>query len=320
MEVSVGGRGGVSGDGGCVDLSTKHEPLGGLFNPVKEPADWSRFKLSQEQVDQFWRDGYLTNIPVLSEEQCDKILSDYQRIIEENDKLPGMDLLYEFHCNQTNDPRNVLLHCLGHWRLMPSFHDLCFMPNIAVPASQLLDPNQERKVRLWHDQLFAKPPHCGGNVAWHQDYSYWTRTVPMAHLTIHIALDAQTLDNGGLQYVPGSHRWTRDGAPLPVTDFNFKDMDSIETILTEEERANFKPVHGLLKKGQASIHHPLTVHGSKPNRSEYSRRACVVNYVADGVCSNSDEPLLKGTNLIKKGDKMEGQFYPLIYDPAWSRA
>ena len=46
-----------------------------------EPSDWCRFKLSPEQVDRFWQEGYLTNIPVLSEEQCDKILLDYQRLI-----------------------------------------------------------------------------------------------------------------------------------------------------------------------------------------------------------------------------------------------
>jgi len=31
--------------------------------------------------------------------------------------------------------------------------------------------------------LFCKPARHGGVVAWHQDYSYWTRTKPMAHLT-----------------------------------------------------------------------------------------------------------------------------------------
>ncbi|XP_033641642.1 phytanoyl-CoA dioxygenase, peroxisomal-like [Asterias rubens] len=304
----------------CPDLSKVHEPLGALFAPVKDPEGWRQFRLTQDQVDRFWQDGYLTNIQVLSNQQCDKILLDYQRLVNEADSFPGIDMMYEFHSNQSKDPGNVLLHCLGHWRLTPSFHDVCFLPAIAVPASQLLDPKKERKVRLWHDQLFAKPPLQGGNVAWHQDFSYWTRTTPMAHLTVHMALDSQTLDNGGLHYIPGSHRWTRHGGPLPVTDFDFKDMESIQTILTDEEKANFKPVHANLKKGEASIHHPLTVHGSWANRSEFSRRACVVNYIADGVCSNSEEPLLQGTTKFKKGDKMEGQFHPLVYDPAWSRS
>lgn len=54
----------------------------------------------------------------------------------------------------------------------------------------------EGPVRFWHDQLFCKPPLHGGRVAWHQDYSYWTRTQPMAHLSCWIGLDDSTHDNG----------------------------------------------------------------------------------------------------------------------------
>ena len=35
-------------------------------------------------------------------------------------------------------------------------------------------------------------------------------------------------------------------------------------------------------------------------RSDRPRRACVVNYFADGVCSDSDEPMLNGVPVIKK--------------------
>lgn len=134
---------------------------------------------------------------------------------------------------------------------------------------------------------------------------------------VHIALDDQTEENGALHYIPGSHRWTRNnGQPLPVTDFNFKDMESIKTVLTEEEKASFQPVCGNLRKGQASFHHALSVHGSYGNRSEMPRRAAVLNYFQDGVCSNTDDELLKGIK-ISKGQKMDGQFFPLVFDPKW---
>jgi hypothetical protein len=106
------------------------------------------------------------------------------------------------------------------------------------------------------------------------DYSYWTRTESMSHLTIHIALDDQSPENGCLHYVPGmgerrkgvtenninyysgSHLWY--DKPLPITDRHFGDMDSIQTVLNQEQKNSFKPVPMLLKKGQACIHHPLT--------------------------------------------------------------
>jgi ectoine hydroxylase-related dioxygenase (phytanoyl-CoA dioxygenase family) len=74
----------------------------------------------------------------------------------------------------------------------------------------------------------------------------------------------------------------------------------LQKVLTEEEKAAFKPVPSLLKKGEASIHHPLMVHGSFPNKTDKPRRAAVVNYFADGVCSDSDDPILNGTPAVKK--------------------
>uniref|UniRef100_A0A1X7T8N7 Fibronectin type-III domain-containing protein n=1 Tax=Amphimedon queenslandica TaxID=400682 RepID=A0A1X7T8N7_AMPQE len=223
---------------------------------------------------------------------------------------PGHGLFYEFHRNQSGLSDNVLLHALGQWRITKAFHDICFLPQISVPSSQLIDPDNKGgqvPIRLWHDQLFSKPPKHGGVVAWHQDYSYWTRTKPMKHLTIHIALDDQTPETGGLHFVPGSHRWSRNGNPLPITDATFGDMESLKKVLTEEEFAQFKPVPSGLKRGHASFHHPLMVHGSYANKSERPRRACVVNYIADGVWSDTNEPLLNGVPLIEKQNSITSE-------------
>ena len=54
--------------------------------------------------------------------------------------------------------------------------------------------------------------------------------------------------------------------PLPITDASFRDMESIKRVLTEEEKEEFKPVPSGLKKGHASFHHPLMVHGSYANK------------------------------------------------------
>ena len=39
--------------------------------------DWTVRKLSSGQIEKFWKDGFLANIPVLSEQQCDLVLSEY---------------------------------------------------------------------------------------------------------------------------------------------------------------------------------------------------------------------------------------------------
>ena len=52
--------------------------------------------------------------------------------LQGGDKHPGMDMLYEYHCNQTGDQDNVLMHALGHWRLTKHFHDIVFLPQVVV--------------------------------------------------------------------------------------------------------------------------------------------------------------------------------------------
>jgi ectoine hydroxylase-related dioxygenase (phytanoyl-CoA dioxygenase family) len=159
--------------------------------------------------------------------------------------------------------------------------------------------------------LFCKPARHGGVVAWHQDYSYWTRTIPMQHLTCWVGLDDATIDNGCLYYVPGSHNWGLLDKPELAGD-----MEGLLEMLNEEQKAAFTPIPVELKKGYASFHHPLMVHGSYANRSPVARRAFVLNVFAEGTISNADTELLPNTVVIPKGNKMEGQFYPLLFDPA----
>jgi len=165
-------------------------------------------------------------------------------------------------------------------------------------------------VRFWHDQLFSKPAHHGGVVAWHQDYSYWTRTQPLAHLTCWIGLDDATRDNGCMHYIPGSHLWP----DLPITGLA-GDMDAIQSVLTDEQRRQFKPAAIELKKGEAAFHHPRMIHGSFANLSDRPRRATVINVFRDGVRSASNAPLLEGVPVIPSGEPMGGQFFPLLFDP-----
>lgn len=132
----------------------------------------------------------------------------------------------------------------------------------------------------------------------------------MAHLSCWIGLDDSTRDNGCVHYVPGSHRWSL----LPITGLA-GDMEAIKDVLNDEQRAAFKPVAIELKRGEASFHHPLMIHGSYENRTERPRRAAVINVFRDGVKSASNAPLLEGVPPIAVGEAMEGQFFPLLFEP-----
>lgn len=285
-----------------IDLSQNHSPLTDLFHHPSTPNDWERYSLSDDQIDFFHHYGYLAGIPALNHEQIEALRGDLSELT--NPKHPGNQLFYEFHSNESADPATVLFHALGAWRISPAFHDLLWNPAFLMPASQLLGS----AVRFWHDQLFCKPAHHGGVVAWHQDYSYWTRTQPMAHLSCWIGLDDSTVENGCVHYVPGSHRWDL----LPITGLA-QDMDAIQSVLSAVQKQQFKPVAIGLKAGECSFHHPLMVHGSFENRSDHPRRGAVVNVFRDGVHSASSSPPLEGVPPVPAGEKMGGQFFPLLF-------
>ena len=285
------------------DFSELHAPTGALGALPPHEQDWQQYRLRSEQVEAFHRDGFLTGVQVLDDDQVEALCAELAALMQPS--YPSHELFHEYHSNESSNPDTILFHALGAWRTGPAFHDVLWSPAFLVAASQLL----EGAVRFWHDQLFCKPAHHGSVVAWHQDYSYWTRTQPMAHLTCWMALDDSTRDNGCLYYVPGSHKWNL----LPITGLA-GDMNEIISVLNEEQKQAFRPMPIELKRGQCSFHHPLTVHGSYENRSARPRRATLVNVFRDGVCSASDEPLLVGVSVIPKGQKIEGRFFPLLFD------
>lgn len=286
------------------DLAERHGLVCDLFTLPETTEEWRKHRLTDEQIASFHERGYLAGVRVLSEAQVDRLREELHELTDP--AHPGNALFYEYNSNESADRSKVLFHALGAWRIAPGFHDILWNPAFTVPASQLLDG----AVRFWHDQLFCKPAHHGGVVAWHQDYSYWTRTRPMAHLTCWIGLDDATRNNGCLQYVPGSHRWKL----LPVTGLA-GDMHAIQSVLSPEQQAAFKPAAIELKRGECAFHHPLMVHGSYENRTDGPRRAAVINVFRDGVCSDSNKSLLAGVPPIPAGEKMGGKFFPLLYDP-----
>jgi ectoine hydroxylase-related dioxygenase (phytanoyl-CoA dioxygenase family) len=285
------------------DLSQVSEPLGTLFRLPQSPNEWAPYRLSDEQIAFYYENGYLAGVRILDDRQIEILRGELAKLVDP--KHPGHELFYEFHSNESIDPSKVLFHALGAWRISPGFHDVLWAPAFTMAASQLLGG----AVRFWHDQLFCKPAKHGGVVAWHQDYSYWTRTQPMAHLSCWIGLDDSTRDNGCVHYVPGSHRWPL----LPITGLA-GDMEAIRGVLDDEQWRLFQnPVAIELKAGECSFHHPLMVHGSYANRTAIPRRATVINVVRDGVKSASDEPLLAGVPPVPNGQPLGGQFFPLLF-------
>ncbi|MDC0048874.1 phytanoyl-CoA dioxygenase family protein [Verrucomicrobia bacterium] len=291
----------------ATDLGLNSELLTTHFTAPKAPEEWLQFALNEEQVIQFKELGYLHGIKVLNSEQIKALSEELHEMVDPDHE--GNEFFYEYHSNESEDPETAIFHALGAWRVRPTFHDVLWNPAFTMAAYQLLGKN----FRLFHDQLFSKPARHGGVVAWHQDFSYWTWTEPMSHLTCWIGLDDVDKENGCMYYIPNSHRWG-----LLEKESLTGDMDAIREKLTESQVADFdKKIPVEMKAGEASFHHPLLMHGSYENNSERGRRATIINVFADGVVSNrkddgSNAPGADNYPRIDKGEKMGGAYYPLL--------
>ncbi|MCB9881073.1 MAG: phytanoyl-CoA dioxygenase family protein [Planctomycetes bacterium] len=264
----------------------------------------SRYELDPEYPEIFSRDGFVGPIEVYSEAVAARLAdcADVLRV-----RAPQLEArLYEVEAGSLARPDEVVFHCLGGWLVEDLLRAAVFEPRVTVPAAQCLGV---RRLRFWHDQIFTKPPRHPGLVPWHQDYSYWQRTTPEAHVTVHIALDDADEDNGCLHYVPGSHRWPL----LERTAFDGP-MDAVLEHLSPECLGAFHPRAMTLKRGQAVVHHGRTLHGSYANQSDRPRRALVLNYFADGVRAARDESMLRGLPVFTAGSPLVEPWFPLVLD------
>ncbi|MBA3708244.1 MAG: phytanoyl-CoA dioxygenase family protein [Planctomycetes bacterium] len=284
-----------------IDYLAVAAPHGRTF-PRAGAADVGSYGLTDQRVADFHRDGFIPRVPIMDPAQVERVRSGLEAIVTRHNgresELVGGSV----------GGTAPITYMQGAWMIDEAIHDLVFHPAITVRVAQLLGT---RRVRFWHDQVFYKPAKTGGNVAWHQDYSYWKRATPAgSFMSVWIGLDDSSLENGCLHCVPGSHRW-----PLLAPTDLMGDMERLAKQLAPDQLAQFKPQPLEQPAGTCSFHHDHTVHGSFPNRSDRPRRAIVLNYMADGTRSAADDGILMpGAGLVPKGEVIEGSWFPLVLD------
>ena len=200
--------------------------------------------LSQQQISAYNKEGFISPIDVMSE---DEALAYAQRLQTAEAKYPS-------HLTGVN--RNN-----GH--LCFKFLDeLAYHPRVLDAVEDLLGPH----FSLWGSVLFIKEPNSNHFVSWHQDATYMGIT-PRHFVTPWIALTHSDRHTGCMSMIPGSH--LNDIQP-------HKDTYGEDNILTRgQEVSNVdadQAVDLILKPGQMSLHHAMTIHGSKPNLSQHQHR------------------------------------------------
>ena len=230
------------------------------------------YRVSQEEQERFRRDGYVHLAGVLSEDELLEIEAVYERFLRREIPVPGKDL-----CDMSGDYGrsyeafsivNVMLPRKYH----PPWQGNIYERRAASIAEQLCGPG----MALDYDQLLAKRPFKEDAVfLWHQDMAYWPVTSDMRTATCWLAVDASTLENGCMRFVPGSHR-----SPLRPHRPLRNDRGESHTLATDvdPEKDEIRPVP--IARGDITVHNERVLHGSAGNRSAGWRRAYVVAFRA----------------------------------------
>ena len=215
---------------------------------MNTPSDLDQLSADYE------RDGVIRVRQLFSPEDIAmfrQMLADYTR--DRVPSLPAGDVTFEAD--------GVTVRNL--WRIEqhePRFTEFVLTPRLLALVGRLVHGEPV----LAAIETFSKPARIGSGVPYHQDNAYFCRTPPDM-LTVWIAVDAATLDNGPVYYLKGTHR---DGV-LPTRKSgvagNSMGLAQDPVVPLAEQFC------GTLAPGDAVIHHCQTIHHSAPNRSEHAR-------------------------------------------------
>ena len=162
-------------------------------------------------------------------------------------------------------------------------------------------------VRIWHDQALIKQPWANPT-GWHLDNPYWSWHSPNA-ISLWVALDDVTLQNGCLYFLPGTHK-TASYKNSSIGE-NISDIFKIYP-----EWAKLNAIPAPMKAGSCSFHNGLTAHGAGPNMTPGWRRAMTCGYMPDGSTFNGQQNILTDEQManLQVGDVLDDDTnHPLLY-------
>ena len=212
--------------------------------------------LTKAQAEQYWRDGYVPKIRVMSREDAEQaraMLEDYER--------------------RTGAPLRGNLRHKAHL-LFPFLSEIVRNSRLLDAIEDLYGPN----LFCWTSNFFIKEARNPAFVSWHQDATYWGLSSPDV-VSAWIALTPSNMANGAMGVIPGSHKKMQ----LPHRDTFDKNnlLTRGQEVAVEVDDSTAAYLE--LEPGEASLHHVLLVHGSPPNPSNDRRIGFAVRYVPTSV-------------------------------------
>jgi phytanoyl-CoA hydroxylase len=262
-----------------------------------------------EQIAFYQSNGFIVIEDFLSSEELGHWRLAVMKAVQERagKKIPGKDILTGQDDGINEDAAyyaKVFDQLLNLWQTSDLVRELMIDERIGKLAATLAGVEG---IRIWHDQALFKRPWANPT-AWHLDTPFWSFSDRNA-ISIWVALDDATLENGCLYFIPGSHKITSyDKISIG------KNMDGI--FETYPQLAQAPAMAAPMRAGSCSFHNGLTVHGAGPNMTPGWRRAMTCAYMPEGSVFNGEPNILPEDYLLTLsiGDQLNNnQQNPLIY-------
>ena len=236
--------------------------------------------LSEQQVEQFKRDGYVFPIDILDADE----VADLRRRLEAREALQGGSI---------EPGQRAKSHLLFKW-----LDDLIRDPRILDPVGQLIGPN----ILCWNTIFWIKDVGSKSFVSWHQDNRYWGLSSPQV-VTAWLALSPASLESGCMRVMPGTHI----GDVLPHEDkYDDANMLTRGQEITEGVDDDHA-VHMPLEVGQMSFHNYRLAHASGANNAPDRRIGVSMHFMP------TDTQQIVGewdSAALVRGEDIFGNFAP----------
>lgn len=259
-------------------------------------------KLTQFQHDYYEANGFAVIVGLLEPDELEEWRSTVDEAVSQRLSEAGAPL------QNQSDPDSyyaqIFTQCLRLADSHEGVRKLIYDPALAEVAGRLAKVDG---IRVWHDQALYKPPF-GNPTAWHLDNPYWSFDSDRA-ISLWIALDDATQDNGCLYYLPGTHRSA--GFENVALGTNQGDL-----FRHYPDWRELEPVACPCKAGDAVLHHGLVAHGAGANMTNKPRRAMTCAYMPDGSTFNGKQNVLPQEYFesLSIGDPLDNEeINPLLW-------
>ena len=244
-------------------------------------------ELSTEQLDRFRRDGFLLLRNFASETLCDQIR---EAALEEIERAAPPIETEEEYQGMPQGSRTTLRRLRQVYHRHPSFRHWMHNEEIRPILEQLLKEPPVLTL-AHHNSIMTKMPRHSTETCWHQDIRYW-RFSDSNLLSVWLALGEERMENGLLEFIPGSHL-------LDLKPGQFDEKICFREDLPENGKILKERIHYTLQKGDVVLFHALTLHHAYENRTDKPKISIV--YTVTG----------KSTRPIPNTRSAEGEEVPL---------